>query len=63
MFPNDSLCMRAVTARFVTNRDNDESSVFHALDFPVGDAEFGRIDEIVRGVDVHDVRGNFLELG
>ena len=46
----------AVAEGLLGDGEEDELAVFDALDFACwADAEFGRVDEIVGGVDVHDV--------
>ena len=53
--PGCGMGVCAVAKSLFRGRQEDELAVFHALDFLFGDAKFGRVDEIIRGVDVHDV--------
>ena len=54
--------MRAVTEGLFGDGEQDKFAVLHASDFALGDTEFGWIDEIVSGVDVHDMRLNLFKL-
>src|SRR6266849_3943832 len=62
LLPDHRPRMRPVASRLLADRQEDEPRVFHFFDFAVGDAQLRRVDEVVRGIDVHDVRGDFLEL-
>ena len=42
--------------------DEDELGVRHLLDEFFGDAELGRVNEVVGGVDVHDRNGDAVEV-
>jgi len=53
----------AVAEGLFGDGQEDEPAAFHALDFAFGDGEFGRVDEIVGGVDVHDVGLDGFEFG
>jgi len=61
--PDGGVGVGAVAEGLFGSGQEDEPAAFHALDFAFGDAEFGRVDEIVGGVDVHDVGLDGFEFG
>ena len=63
LLPDDGLGVGAVAAGGVGDGDEDELRVGHAGDHLFGDAELGRVDEVVGGVDPEDGRGDGGELG
>ncbi len=55
--------MRAVSMGLIRRRKQYEAALRHALDFPLGYAQFRGVDEIVRRVEPHHRRTNVLESG
>src|ERR1019366_1502237 len=55
--------MRAVSVRLFGNWQQYESSFLYLLDFLLGDPQFGRIDEVIGGVDEHHRSLNEAEFG
>ena len=54
--------MAAVTARFVACRDDDGASVRNALDLALENPEFGRINQIIGGVDCQKLCLDFFQI-
>ena len=63
LLPDGGLGVGAVTAGGVGDGDEDEFGVRHLRDDFFGDAQLGRIDEVVGGVDPEDRGGDGGELG
>ena len=55
--------MAAVAARLVAQRNHDRAAVRHALDLALENAELGRIDQVVGGIDGQKRRADFFEVG
>src|SRR6185437_11487292 len=63
VLPDGGLGVGAVAVGLVGDGDEDELRVRHFPGELFGDAELGRIDVVVGGVDVHDGDGDAAEVG
>src|SRR6185437_9770866 len=63
VLPDGGLGVGAVAVGLVGDGDEDELRVRHFPGELFGDAELGRIDVVVGGVDVHDRDGDAAEVG
>src|SRR5580692_2916876 len=61
LLPDGCPGVRAVTMGLFRSRQQKKSSILYALDLALGDAEFRRIDEIIRGIDEHHLGANGLQ--
>ena len=54
--------MAAVAARFVAHRNHDRAPVRNALDLALKNPEFGRINQIIGGVDRQKLCLDFFQI-
>src|SRR5262245_6999466 len=62
ILPNDWTRMCLMAARLFGDRHQHKSTVFHAFDLALQDAELRRVYEVVRGVDREKRRTDRLQL-
>ena len=62
IFPQRGKCVAAVAARFVARRNHDRASLRDALDLALENAELGRIDQVVGGIDGEKRRTDFFQI-
>jgi hypothetical protein len=60
LLPYSRVSVGAVTVSFVGNRQQNEASMLYPPDFTFGNAKFRRIDEVIGGIDEHDVREDLV---
>ena len=63
IFPQAGDGVAAVAARFVAQRDDHRPTVRDALDLALKNSEFGRINQVVGGVDCQKRRRIFSRFG
>src|SRR5215469_6253352 len=62
LLPDGCIGVSAVAMRLVGDGQKNEAAILHLLDLAFGDSELRRIDEVVRRVDKHDGRSDFVEI-